>query len=225
MNKRLLFVIIIGLLGLVGLYQHSVSAAVASQIVDMQAQINAVMGLTIVSSDTMPIGSVVPAGTWDSHSPGVTANYWNIVSPLKVTFAIQNNNPSTTLYVYTDHQREDYWSDAVRGRLSASSSIDGLVNVDSITAQNWYKATAALRVWPDVYNEGQVTTNATANWVWVTDKKGAPLFTQSASRQVLLSDSQLMLNQNLDMYIRSAWSAPKVAGTYKGRVRFTLEAQ
>lgn len=195
----------------------------------MTSTISEVSELSLATPTTsFSLGFVSPNGTWN-NSEGVTANYWNIANPIKFTLTIKNNKPTTYLYIYTDHQNQNYWSQSITNRLiftSPTPNLNGLINTDQISSQNSTFASASIRAWADYYQEGSVTTNPTANWTWICDKKGPPLFTETEPRQVLLDKGYInFMNKSVDVYIRSAWPTPKIAGTYKAKIFIEMSSQ
>lgn len=224
--------------------------AVDSNPITITAIVPVVHTVTLKTASNLDWGTINldPARTFvDGIAPGTTAtpnavananDPWQTAGALKCTLDFQNNQPGSLL-IYTNHAAQSYFTQhVVPGNLSATTNISGLIHVgggtaatvgdSKITSQNAYLTTIPLRAWAAVNNEAVVTTNPSANWVWISDASTAynGLSTGTPTeRATKLADSKqsllaytLISKPNLDFYIRGAFSWPKYDGHYVGTV-------
>ena len=195
---------------------------------DLSVNVSSVTSVSLSSASSIDLGAIVPAYNYvdTPYVNSQTNDPWQIANPIKVTLVVRNNTNSN-LYVYTNHQSSlnSYWNSSVESRLNKTTTINGLINPTKINAYNWYMAAVPLRAWLDWNNAGIGAANKDSNWVWIVDKMGSPFFTQTQNPQSLLNSWQKLLDRSLDIYIRSCWNYPKVAGNYYARIFFQLDNQ
>jgi len=127
--------------------------------------------------------------------------------------------------VFTDHKRQtsSYWTNTVATKVEQNTTINGLVNTSRLDKFNWYMTSVPLVAWADWNNTG-LTADPKRNWIWILDRQGG----DPANRGTVLSlvnEWTYLMDRNVDIYIRSCWNIPKIAGTYYARVYFSLDTQ
>lgn len=193
------------------------------------AQIDPITDISVVTVNNGALTGIRPAYSWVNTPNVVPANQdpWRIAAPVKVTLRLNNNATNQNLYIYTQHRKEmDRRGGDTRYDLSSiPTTVDlaGILNYSGIVRNylikpEWIgRAKSAMVAWVDDASEGQVTSNATANWVWVLDGV--------ANHLPLLTDDQKIINKDIDFYIRSAWNAPKSGGQYEATLYLSWESQ
>ncbi|MFA5880025.1 MAG: hypothetical protein WC860_07615 [Candidatus Margulisiibacteriota bacterium] len=203
------------------------ATSVSPRYLDLSLTITPVTTFNLVSDSSVSIGQVVPNYDYQSKPFSVANDPWQIAAPVKVQVYVENNTKAN-IYIYTDHQRQgDYWALSLERavQIRDSTDISGLVNVESLYSYEPYLATVPMIAWVDWDETGSVTHDPNANWVYILDTMGSPLFSVSKQPLPLLADWQTTLKRNLDIYILTCWNKPKFSGTYQARIFMTLDQQ
>lgn len=166
---------------------------------------------------------VVPQGKYEDS---ITANCWNIANPIEVILAVTANRTTAKLIVYTNHRSEDYWKNSVTANalpVAYDVSVNALVNVAAITTQNIYMTSIGMRAFADVWKENKPTTNNSA-WHWVKNTPKAITYPTSNATVDPMYEG-IIYDDNLKVYLRTAWDLPKAAGHYDTGLWFGLNSQ
>jgi len=188
---------------------------------DIDAVIQPTESITVKSA-TGGFSGVIPQGKYED---AITANCWNIANPIAVVLAVTENIATSKLVIYTDHRSQSYWTgtNASNFPQALDASMNALVDVADITTQNIYVTTIGMRAFADVWKAGTPTTNDTA-WHWVKNTNN-PVTLPTANATVDPVYQGVLYDDNLTVYLRTAWNAPKAAGTYKCKLFFKLTSQ
>ncbi len=198
---------------------------------NMQIVINPITSISLLSASDISLNAATPSFDY-TDKPGLVPlnnDPWFIIEPSKIRLHIENNTQAN-IYIFTDHQRQyDYWNitslqiDANR-KITSTTDINGLINTASLN-ENSYLSTIQMQAWADWYNEGRVTKNAEAKWVYVLDTMGQPLFTKGNQPLALLDSWQTVLKRDLDVYLAYCFNSPKFSGQYYARIIISLDSQ
>lgn len=167
--------------------------------------------IVLDSSGSFGTVNLSPSRIWIdgvTNTPNAVANPlndpWLACNPVLIRMKFNNNVPGD-LVIYTNHPAQTYFPTG----MPADRDINGMIN-PLYVARNPFTATVPMRAWADLNNAGTVTTNPSAEWVWITDAS-------KSEKQKLIPYTNVR-NDSVGVYIRPSFSWPKLPGNYVAKV-------